>query len=620
MKFRIDRRRKLQNRLFVEDCESRSLLASNAFAVVEGVMPEGAKTAEVRFHVDPGDFDLARHALGFVIKATGENGQILKIGRVSGLDGARTAGQQNTRFGSSIVKVGEGDYSFQIRTNAVSGQTYRVEFSLAGDVDGDGDVDQGDFDQTRGSYGSRFGTTGYVATADINGSGGIGHADLALLRSNLGNSTSLKPLVNATDFDRLDDTSRLVTLNTTGMAGTNVAVRESDGTTTNGVIGEDGLASFYLFVEPGQSGVQVTSSDRFGQSVSTSHTIVTDAVASYIGVGFEPYVKQWTPGATPPATPPWNSYETGNASVGNQVNLVAPHFGFVSTYSTGYAGYYPSGTPWNKVDSNWMVASEAAKYNKANNGLKLTVNQGIYQQTDAAGNIVADRMNIEIQNAFSIAADANATYSGTVKKLVFTNEYVTNAATTNAVNQLITANKAAANAKGMKVGVRSQTFGQLTNPNSPYLAEMQALIKNVDFIMLNIYPSDATKGIPTAIAELDAQYTAIKNAAVALNPKIEVMIGETGWPSQGLSFNDTSGASSTVANEKAYFDAVKAWATNKKVETSFFEAIDEPWKSNQNPGPDTPVWQGPNGAEGHFGIWTYTTADNNGSFVAKWAL
>lgn len=579
-------------------------------------MPEGAKAAEVRFHVDPGDFDITRHALGFVIKATGENGQILKIGRVAGLDGAKTAGQQNTRFGSTIVKVGEGDYSFQVRTNAVSGQTYRVEFSLAGDVDGEGDVDQGDFDQTRASYGSRYGTAGYLAAADINGSGGIGHADLALLRSNLGNSTSLKPLVNATDFDRLDDTSRLVTLNTSGVAGTNVAVRQSDGSMANGIIDEDGLATFHLFVDPGQSGVHITSTDGFGQSVSTTHTILRDSTAGYLGVGFEPYVKQWSGGSTPP----WNSYGTGNASVGNQIRLVAPHFGFVSTYATGYAGYYPVGTPWNEVDSNWMVASEAAKYNKANNDLKLTVNQGIYQQTDAAGNIAPDRMSIEIQNAFSIAQNANATYSGTVKRLVFTNEYVTSASTTSAVNQLITANKAAAHDQGIEVGVRSQTFGQLTNPNSPYLAEMQALVKNVDFIMLNIYPSDATKGIPTAIAELDAQYTAIKNAAVALNSKIEVLIGETGWPSQGQSFNDTSGVSSTVANEKAYFDAVKAWANSKQVETSLFEAIDEPWKSNQNPGPDTPVWQGPNGAEGHFGIWTYTTADDNGNFVAKWTL
>ncbi len=619
MKFRSDRHRESQRRLFVEGCESRALMASNVFAVVEGIVPEGAKTAEVRFHVDPGDFDMTRHALGFVIKATGENGQILKIGRVAGLDGAQTGGQQNTRFGSTVVKVGEGDYGFQVRTNAVSGKTFRVEFSLAGDVDGDGDVDQGDFEQTRASYGARFGTARYLAAADTNGSGGIGHADLALLRSNLGNATSLKPLVNAADFDRLHETSRLVTLNTSGVAGTNVTVREADGTTSNGVIGDDGLASFYLLVDPGESGVHVTSSDRFGQSVSTSHTIVTDAISNYLGVGFGPYVKQWAAGA--PTPPPWNSYETGNASVGNQVKLVAPHFGFVSTYATGYAGYYNSGTPWNKVDSNWMVASEAAKYNKANAGLKLTVNQGIYQQVDAAGNIVPDQMNIEIRNAFSIAQDANATYSGTVKRLVFTNEYVTNAATTNAVNQLITANKAAAKAQGLEVGVRSQTFGQLTDPNSPYLAEMQALVKNVDFIMLNIYHSDATKNnIQDAVNEVKQQYNSIKAAAVAVNPKIKVYIGETGWPSQGPSFNDTTGDTSTVANEKAYFDKVKEWAIQDQVEISFFSAIDEPWKSNQHPGPDTPVWQGPNGAEGHFGIWTYTTADDNGSFVAKWTL
>ncbi len=623
MKFRPLRRRNSKRSFDVEVCERRSLMASNAFAVIEGHIPEGQSTAEVRFHVDPKDFDIERHALSFVVRATGENGQILNIGKVTGIDGAKTAGQQRNRFGSTFVKLVEGDYRFVVHANPVSGQRYRVEFALAGDLDGNGSVDGGDFDAARSSFGARFGTSRYLAAADINGSGGIGHADLALLRGNLGNATSLRPLVNDPSFDRLDETSRLVTLEASGKPGTNVVVHYEDDSKLSGVIGAGGLATFQLYVDPGHTPVSMTSTDSFGQSVRSTHSVVRTSTASYLGVGFEPYVKQWIPGSNPPAVPLWNSYETGNASVANQVNLVAPHFSFLSTYATGYAPYYGNGTPWNKVDSNWMVASEAAKYNKTANSLKVTVNQGLFQKTDLAGNLVMDQMNIEIANGFSIAADANATYSGTVKRLIFTNEYVTSALTTSAVNQLITANKAAAHAQGIEVGVRSQTFGQLNDPNSPYLAEMQALVKNVDFIMLNIYPFDATKGIPAGIANLDDEYTKIKNAAVALNPNIEVLIGETGWPSQGLSFNDTTGASSTVANAKAYYDAVKAWATNKQVETSLFEAIDEPWKSNQNPAPPPyapPVWQGPNGAEGHFGIWTYSTSDDNGTFTAKFAL
>ena len=54
-------------------------------------------------------------------------------------------------------------------------------------------------------------------------------------------------------------------------------------------------------------------------------------------------------------------------------------------------------------------------------------------------------------------------------------------------------------------------------------------------------------------------------------------------------------------------------------EGAAFEAIDEPWKSNQNnTNPSDP--QGFMGAEGHYGVWSYTTNNDSGSFVAKWTI
>jgi hypothetical protein len=43
-----------------------------------------------------------------------------------------------------------------------------------------------------------------------------------------------------------------------------------------------------------------------------------------------------------------------------------------------------------------------------------------------------------------------------------------------------------------------------------------------------------------------------------------------------------------------------------------FEAIDEPWKSNQNA--QDPPWQGSNGAEGHYGFWYF---DDHGQYMQK---
>jgi exo-beta-1,3-glucanase (GH17 family) len=137
--------------------------------------------------------------------------------------------------------------------------------------------------------------------------------------------------------------------------------------------------------------------------------------------------------------------------------------------------------------------------------------------------------------------------------------------------------------------------------------------------MTNIYPSDAAVGQgPAAGArEVATTYDAQKAMALAVNPNVQVLIGETGWPSQGISFNDPDGHASSPDNEKAYYDAFTQWANTNSVASYYFEAIDEPWKSDKNvdSGP-----KGRNGAEGHFGLYTYNSNTDTGQFVPKFAL
>ncbi len=93
------------------------------------------------------------------------------------------------------------------------------------------------------------------------------------------------------------------------------------------------------------------------------------------------------------------------------------------------------------------------------------------------------------------------------------------------------------------------------------------------------------------------------------------MIGETGWPSAGISFNNSV---NNAANAGAYFEAIKQWTAQRAVMTYYFEAIDEPWKSNRNASvPPAAPWQGPNGAEGHYGIWTLDAEQN---YVPKFSV
>src|SRR5690242_532340 len=135
-----------------------------------------------------------------------------------------------------------------------------------------------------------------------------------------------------------------------------------------------------------------------------------------------------------------------------------------------------------------------------------------YQQVNADGSINVPQTNAEITDAFAEVSNANGIFPGTVTRLIFTNEYVTNASTTAAVDGLIIASKANAHAMGLQVGVRAQTFGQLTDPHSPYRVQLQQLIKDVDFIMLNLYPSAQAEraGIDASVKEVADQYTAIK--------------------------------------------------------------------------------------------------------------
>jgi exo-beta-1,3-glucanase (GH17 family) len=180
---------------------------------------------------------------------------------------------------------------------------------------------------------------------------------------------------------------------------------------------------------------------------------------------------------------------------------------------------------------------------------------------------------------------------------------------------------------GVQVGVRLNNLGDLSGNNGELKAAMTALVETVDFVMVNIDPSaEAVADGPAAGAQdVASKYNAEKAMALAVNPNVQVIIGETGWPSQGISFNDLSGRTSTVSNEQAFYGAFTQWANANKVTSYYFEAIDEPWKSNQNLSPTSPAgqktpWISSAGAEGHFGLYTYDSSTNEGQIVPKFPL
>jgi exo-beta-1,3-glucanase (GH17 family) len=328
----------------------------------------------------------------------------------------------------------------------------------------------------------------------------------------------------------------------------------------------------------------------------------------YLGVNFEPYVGNWT-GSPEPNPPAFNSYTMPQVQA--MLQTVRPSFDRIITLSAGYASYYTNATAWDKVDSDWMVGIAAANINVLAGQKVLDVAQGIYQQVYPGTNTFTPLMDAEVNGALSIAENANKLFPQTVTRLVFTNDFFVDAQSTASLTALVGNYTEAAHAAGLEVGVRSLYFGQLTNKASTFSTQLAALVKQCDFILCNLYPTQQ-ESITAAVNDVAAQYDAIDKAAQAIHPGIEVQIGATGWPSSGVSVNNTT---NTLANEEDYFNAIQAWANQNHVMVYFYEAADEPWRINVTAFGDS-LSDGPNGADSHYGLW-YAA---NGNLTAKFTI
>ncbi len=282
-------------------------------------------------------------------------------------------------------------------------------------------------------------------------------------------------------------------------------------------------------------------------------------------------------------------------------------FTSVSTYGMGVAGYNKNNA-WDRTDSNCLIARAAAHINRERNHLALRVSQGIHQHNDN------QLMNKEIENAFSAARDANSIYRNTVWSLTFTNEYFTNEGTGKRILNMIRTHKRRAHQMNLKVGTRIHICGQIHNRGAMrnILAD---IVRESDFIMCNLYPANNVVhgGIKRAVDAVGNAYHSYIPAFRSINRNIEVIIGETGWPSQGISFNRSP---NNPANLKEYWKLMGEWAARNKVRVMMFEAFNEPWKSSKI-SKDWNAPNGPNGAEGHYGFWKRHDGPNGPRYYEK---
>ena len=120
------------------------------------------------------------------------------------------------------------------------------------------------------------------------------------------------------------------------------------------------------------------------------------------------------------------------------------------------------------------------------------------------------------------------------------------------------------------------------------------LINAVDVIFVNIFPYHELMSIDIASASLVQRYECAVEAVHKINPYVQVMIGETGWPSEGLAKRD---AEPSLNNLARYFSEVSRWAADNNVPLFYLGAFDEKWKEDPDPNHLYTL------IEGHWGIW-----------------
>jgi exo-beta-1,3-glucanase (GH17 family) len=153
--------------------------------------------------------------------------------------------------------------------------------------------------------------------------------------------------------------------------------------------------------------------------------------------------------------------------------------------------------------------------------------------------------------------------------------------------------------------------------DSYHKEDLELLLNAVDYISLHSYPFhdthydpgfwyvpeneeslDTIQQVKNAIAKcvsrVKGQYLAVSEYMNSLGIEKEIHIGETGW----ASFTNTMyGAEGSHAadeyKQKLYYQSLHDWTNSAGISCFYFEAFDEPWKDDKNPG----------GSENHFGLF-----------------
>lgn len=135
--------------------------------------------------------------------------------------------------------------------------------------------------------------------------------------------------------------------------------------------------------------------------------------------------------------------------------------------------------------------------------------------------------------------------------------------------------------------IRRVKAAGIPTTTSDYWGELlshKKVMREVDVVIMNIYPFSKGVSVDSAVDYVDSAYRKVK-----ANAEGKEVIVETGWPSAG----DAQGkAVPSSKNAARYLSEFTSWARSNGVRYFYFEAFDEPWKSRAE-----------GSVGGHWGLW-----------------
>jgi len=261
-------------------------------------------------------------------------------------------------------------------------------------------------------------------------------------------------------------------------------------------------------------------------------------------------------------------------------------------------------------------------------GFEMYVMLGAWMQcvgafTDEADHTVedADFNQGEIEAAIRLAAE----YSDIVKIIAVGNEsmvtwqghFVPSSVVLRWVKRLQEAREAGEIPAGTRI-TTSENWAALGGEESYRNDDLAELVERMDFLSLHTYAFHDTyynpalqwapgrdevelpptvivdQAIERAIALQESQVQAVRDYLASLGLAKEIHIGETGWASLDDSHygpDGTRAADEYIAGR--FHAAARRWTRQNGMTCFYFQAFDEPWKSD-----------GTDGSEGHFGLIT----------------